>query len=307
MKKTIVAISICLVAIFMIVLYYEDQKHAEAFKSAKLKGDMELMKKRLMLHINTIELKFPDSTYVRDMDDNMIDIKKITEENTRFGLYIDRSQCNSCMDTELEYLFEVSKNRNIKEQFFILAGGLNLRDQKLLQQEVKYPIYNIELEEHPEMKILTERRVPFFFILQDGKISSVFYPSDLTRILLEGDYFGNVYRRCSEKNIKKTEYQNTLEFSSPLVDLGKVSVRKKYKVIFKVTNVSSKKCKVYNIMPSCDCIILGENPDEILPGETADFTVYFISTTKGVFSRNISLTTNLQQEPFTLTIIGEVT
>lgn len=310
-KRTILFFVFFAILVFTGFSYYNDIRIKQEQELVKQKGDLEVLQNKLLRHIDLIKIRLPLNLPLYDLQKHLfLSLSEIANENSRIGLYIDRAQCESCWQDALAYLNK--KTLQIKDMPtpFVLAGGYNVRELKLLSLRYKaaFPMYAIE--KYPEMDYLTKSNYPFFFILSpDGIISSVFYP--------DGGYFqiGEMYFKTMAKKCQKdkpvartvsTVKIPGIELLNPIVDLGEVHMRKKKTAIFSVRNSGNKKCTIKDVRTQCNCTMLESTPKIILPGETAEFKINFLSANKGEVIRAVEFVTDQSTETYELKIKAKV-
>lgn len=311
MKQKIITLTcFYLVILFSVFVYYKDLTDKLSKQSTHYENDVENIKNKYLQQIDAIEYTFPDSTFLSDPSGKEHSISLLVD-TPRIGLYTDPMQCKSCWEDDLKYLSYICQELEITVEPIVLCDKYSLREMKLLQEKVPYPLYKIE-KSAKTLDPLIKFNMPFFFIIDKrGVVSSAFFSSKNLPLYIGEMYFKMAKKRCQgvdtsteETNLKVDA--DDLELLNPVVDLGEVGLRTKTEVSFKVKNNSKKKCLVLDSSTSCSCIVLDIMPRIILPGETETFTVNYVASTNGRFNQTLRLLTNFQNKPYNLQMTGIV-
>ncbi|TKC12416.1 DUF1573 domain-containing protein [Pedobacter polaris] len=93
---------------------------------------------------------------------------------------------------------------------------------------------------------------------------------------------------------------------NPTYDFGKIKVGSKVKHVFYVVNRSKVPLIIYNAATSCGCTVASVPRKPILYNQTDSITAVFSSAETGMQNKVISLSTNTNDSPKSLTLIGNV-
>lgn len=94
-------------------------------------------------------------------------------------------------------------------------------------------------------------------------------------------------------------------FKSTTIDYGIVETNADPVRIFHFTNTGNSPLLITDVKGSCGCTVSEYPHDAIAPGQSASIRVKYDTKRPGVFSKNITVTSNTG-EPVILTIKGEV-
>ena len=78
------------------------------------------------------------------------------------------------------------------------------------------------------------------------------------------------------------------------------------KAVFTLTNDSDQAIVLKNVKGSCGCTATSFSNQPIPSGESTEIEATFNAKAMGAFRKTVSVYTNLQEEPFVLTITGTV-
>lgn len=309
---TFAAVIVFLSAVlFTAITYYTDIVNEQDIEISKLTNTAVRLEDKLMKQVEAIRYKLPDSTRVCNSQKEKVNLISLVEDGPRIGLYIDRLQCEPCWQAELNGLAYYLQKTEGLPQPFVLAANYNVREVKLLAQRNATDIPMYITDELEALNHISKLRKPFFFVLEpDGTVASVYYPDEQS-IASDSIYFNTIARkyRKTAKPVATHQEQNgqqSLHILKEKIDIGEVGMRKKKEVVFQLANEGKEACDIYDIRMSCTCLMLKSMPQVILPGETGEIRVNFLSTSKGRFSRTLQLTTSTRNLPYTLTIVGTV-
>ncbi len=310
-KNSIITAFVVVMAavLFTLVTYYKGIINEHEIKHSKLANAIVRLEDKLLKQVSAIRYTLPDSTWVYNTRKERVRLASIAEEEPRIGLYIDRFQCESCWQAELGSLTYYLKKESELPEPIVLAANYNIREIKLLAQRNDTSIPMYITEEIAPLQHIGRVRKPFFFVLEPGGvIASVYYPDEQS---VESDsiYFSTIarqYRKKAPKTARQPAPEKGFHILEEKINIGEIGLRKKKEVVFRLENNSDKPCDIYDIRMSCTCMMLKSMPQNILPGETGEIRVDFLSLSKGHFSRTIQLTTSYRETPYTLTIQGNV-
>ncbi|NND34774.1 MAG: DUF1573 domain-containing protein [Saprospiraceae bacterium] len=105
-----------------------------------------------------------------------------------------------------------------------------------------------------------------------------------------------------------------LAFTSPLPvhfdkaehDFGIIAQGIPQKAVFILKNTSDQPLILKRVKGSCGCTATSHTQEPIVPGASTEIEATYNAKSIGSFTKTISVHTNLQDEPFVLTIKGTV-
>ena len=89
-------------------------------------------------------------------------------------------------------------------------------------------------------------------------------------------------------------------------DFGIIPQGNPQKTIFKLTNDSDRPLVLKKVKGSCGCTATNYSMEPISAGETTEIEATYNAKSTGEFRKTVSVYTNLQDEPYILTIKGTV-
>jgi len=95
-------------------------------------------------------------------------------------------------------------------------------------------------------------------------------------------------------------------FEEETIDYGKIPHNADGKREFKFVNNGNKPLVISNAQGSCGCTVPTFPKDPIAPGASAVIGVKYDTNRVGVFTKTVTLTTNVSDTPKVLTIKGEI-
>ena len=107
-------------------------------------------------------------------------------------------------------------------------------------------------------------------------------------------------------NISTAQNGPTMDFDSTTIDYGVIEQNADPYRVFKFTNNGSKPLIIKHAKGSCGCTIPQWEKEPIMPGKESEIKVRYDTKRIGKFTKRITLITNVNEEPFTLTIKGDV-
>ena len=109
-----------------------------------------------------------------------------------------------------------------------------------------------------------------------------------------------------EKNTQISTSNATIDFESKVVDYGTIAHGSDGNREFTFTNNGSEPLIIKNARASCGCTVPDWPKEPIMPGTTEKIKVNYATNRVGKFTKNITITTNVDKKPVILTIKGEV-
>ncbi len=97
-----------------------------------------------------------------------------------------------------------------------------------------------------------------------------------------------------------------MEFTDLEVDYGTIEQGSDPYRFFQFTNPGTAPLVITNAKGSCGCTVPTYPKEPILPGNTGEIKVRYDTNRVGPFTKRVTLTTNVGEEPIVLTIKGKV-
>ncbi|MCB0607229.1 MAG: DUF1573 domain-containing protein [Lewinella sp.] len=97
-----------------------------------------------------------------------------------------------------------------------------------------------------------------------------------------------------------------MKFETMEVDYGTIEQGADPYRVFKFTNVGTEPLVIKSAKGSCGCTIPTYPKEPILPGQTNEIKVKYDTNRPGPFTKRVTLTTNVSEDPVVLTIKGVV-
>tara|TARA_B100000989_G_scaffold173467_1_gene130080 strand:- start:10682 stop:11152 length:471 start_codon:yes stop_codon:yes gene_type:complete len=134
------------------------------------------------------------------------------------------------------------------------------------------------------------------------KVTSVI----LSLFLYLTSYSQNEVVSVQEKDNQENKSNATIDFESKVVDYGTIAHGSDGNREFTFTNNGTEPLIIKNARASCGCTVPDWPKEPIMPGKTEKIKVNYATNRVGKFTKNITLTTNVDKKPVILTIKGEV-
>ena len=90
-------------------------------------------------------------------------------------------------------------------------------------------------------------------------------------------------------------------------DFGVIAQGVPQTAIFKITNLSARPMLLKKVKGSCGCTATGYDREPIEPGAETEISATYNAERVGIFSKTVTVYTNLDDQPLILTIKGNVT
>ncbi|MBX2816477.1 MAG: DUF1573 domain-containing protein [Saprospiraceae bacterium] len=100
--------------------------------------------------------------------------------------------------------------------------------------------------------------------------------------------------------------EGLVKWDRELFDMGKIVQDKPVAAEFLLENHGTESLLITRVKGSCGCTATAYEQEPILPGESGTVTATYNARAKGPFTKTVTVYTNAQEEPFVLTIKGEV-
>ncbi len=97
-----------------------------------------------------------------------------------------------------------------------------------------------------------------------------------------------------------------ITWNKKVYDFGKIEHKKPVTAVFELKNTSNKPVLITNVKTSCGCTNVSYPKKAIVPGKIAKISAVYNSKSKGVFSNQIYVSTNLSKKRIALMIKGKV-
>jgi len=98
----------------------------------------------------------------------------------------------------------------------------------------------------------------------------------------------------------------TITWKTEQIDLGEIPQNKPKAVEFEFKNTSKTAVVITNVKASCGCTATDYTKTPIQPGEIGKVTATYNAANKGAFSKTVTVTTNAEDAPKTLSFKGTV-
>lgn len=95
-------------------------------------------------------------------------------------------------------------------------------------------------------------------------------------------------------------------FNEQTIDYGVIEQHSDGAREFKFTNNGNKILLISNVVGSCGCTVPSKPKEPIMPGESSVIGVKYATDRLGVFSKTVTVTSNVSGDPIVLTIKGNV-
>jgi len=97
-----------------------------------------------------------------------------------------------------------------------------------------------------------------------------------------------------------------ISWKSELIDLGEIPQNKPKAIEFEFKNTGKTAVVITNVKASCGCTATDYTKTPIQPGGTAKVTATYNAANKGAFTKTVTVTTNAEEAPKTLSFKGTV-
>ena len=106
--------------------------------------------------------------------------------------------------------------------------------------------------------------------------------------------------------VQQVNAQAKIEFKTDIIDYGEIAKGSDGLRVFEFTNTGDAPLIVSNVKSSCGCTVPSKPKGPIAPGESSTIEVKYDTKRVGNFTKDITVTTNVQTEPYKLQIKGSV-
>ena len=107
-------------------------------------------------------------------------------------------------------------------------------------------------------------------------------------------------------NETRLDLKNNIKWKSTEIELGEIAQNKPVTLEFEFTNVGKDPVLITSVQASCGCTSTNFAKTPILPGESTKISAVFNAATKGVFKKQVTVITNAEEGPRTLSFTGTV-
>lgn len=104
----------------------------------------------------------------------------------------------------------------------------------------------------------------------------------------------------------KTATISPVAWKSDIIDVGQIPQNVPKTIVFEFKNTGKTDIVITNVKPTCGCTTSEYTKTPIKPGETAKVNAVYNAAAKGAFTKTITVTTNAEEAPKSLTFKGTV-
>ncbi|SCX79528.1 DUF1573 domain-containing protein [Flavobacterium caeni] len=106
--------------------------------------------------------------------------------------------------------------------------------------------------------------------------------------------------------IVKTKTASAVAWKSETIEIGNIPQGTPKSVDFEFKNTGKTDVIITNVKASCGCTATDYTKTPIKPGQSGKVTATYNAANKGAFTKTVTVTTNAEETPKTLTIKGTV-
>lgn len=100
--------------------------------------------------------------------------------------------------------------------------------------------------------------------------------------------------------------KSPVTWKSEAIDLGEIPQGTPKAIDFEFKNTGDKAIIITDVKASCGCTTTDYTKTPIQPGETAKISASYNAASKGAFTKNVTVTTNAEENPKVLSFKGTV-
>ena len=100
--------------------------------------------------------------------------------------------------------------------------------------------------------------------------------------------------------------ESTINWKTTDLVLGEVPQHKPVPIEFSFTNSGNTPLLITNVQAGCGCTSVNYSKNPVMPGTSSAVTAVFNAAVKGAFKKTVTVTSNAEAEPRTLTFSGTV-
>lgn len=104
----------------------------------------------------------------------------------------------------------------------------------------------------------------------------------------------------------KINLVSPVKWKSDMVEVGEIPQGKPKPIEFEFTNTGRTDIVITNVKPTCGCTVADYTKTPIKPGEKGKVTATYNAANKGAFTKTITVTTNAEEGPKSLSFKGTV-
>ncbi|CAM3361779.1 DUF1573 domain-containing protein [Flavobacterium longum] len=104
----------------------------------------------------------------------------------------------------------------------------------------------------------------------------------------------------------KTAAISAVSWKSDMIEVGEIQQNQPKNIEFEFTNTGKTDIVITNVRPTCGCTVADYTKTPIKPGEKGKVNATFNAAVKGAFTKTITVTTNAEETPKSLTFKGTV-
>lgn len=104
----------------------------------------------------------------------------------------------------------------------------------------------------------------------------------------------------------KISFASPAKWKSDMVDVGEIPQNTPKPIEFEFTNTGKTDIVITNVKPTCGCTVADYTKTPIKPGGKGKVSATFNAASKGAFTKTITVTTNAEEAPKSLTFKGTV-
>lgn len=110
----------------------------------------------------------------------------------------------------------------------------------------------------------------------------------------------------SKDPITKTKAATAVSWKSETIDVGNIPQGTPKAIEFEFKNTGKTDIIITNVKAACGCTATDYTKTPIKPGQNASVKATYNAANKGAFTKTVTVTTNAEDAPKTLTIKGTV-
>jgi hypothetical protein len=99
---------------------------------------------------------------------------------------------------------------------------------------------------------------------------------------------------------------STIVWKAETIDVGEIPQGTPKAIVYEFKNTGKTAVVITNVVGSCGCTATDYTKEPVLPGKSAKVTATYNATNKGAFTKTVTVTTNAETAPKTLTLKGTV-
>jgi hypothetical protein len=103
-----------------------------------------------------------------------------------------------------------------------------------------------------------------------------------------------------------TFLKTSITWKSTEINLGEIVQNKPVSLEFEFINTGENPVIIFSVQASCGCTSTDYSKTPILPGESTKIKAVYNAAAKGAFKKQVTVITNAEENPKTLTFTGTV-